>query len=144
LSGNFVIVAATSSPRLHARIYKEARRLGILCNVVDDPGTSGFLVPATLRRPGVTVAIGTGGHSPALARVLKEYVASLLHPGWGRLIEAFGTLRPEVRRCLPDAGQRERFWRKTALLALQEEHFLEENGEEWLRQQLQEAIGKEV
>src|SRR5690348_18286999 len=38
----FVVVAATSSPRLHEKIYREATPRKVLCNVVDDPAHGDF------------------------------------------------------------------------------------------------------
>src|SRR5271169_3551817 len=37
LAGAFLVIAATSSALLHARIQAQARRRGVLCNAVDDP-----------------------------------------------------------------------------------------------------------
>jgi precorrin-2 dehydrogenase / sirohydrochlorin ferrochelatase len=74
LAGVFLVIAATSSPDLHARIYREARRRGILCNVVDDPDHCGFYYGAVVRRGALQIAISTGGHSPALAQRLKKEI----------------------------------------------------------------------
>lgn len=135
-----LVFAATSERTVNGQVAADCRQSGILCNVVDDPAASGFLVPAMVRRQGVTLAIGTGGQSPALARVIKEHLDTLLDPGWGPLVQAFGAWRQEVRHRLPDAGQRERFWRQTALLALQQERFRQRDGESWLAEQLQKFI----
>src|SRR5712691_3553466 len=37
LEGMFLVVAATSSREVHQRIFKEATRRGVLCNIVDVP-----------------------------------------------------------------------------------------------------------
>ena len=62
----FLVVAATSSPQLHERIWREARRRGVLCNVVDDPPRCDFYYPAIVRRGALQIAISTSGQSPAL------------------------------------------------------------------------------
>jgi siroheme synthase-like protein len=74
LGGVFLVIAATGSPDLHARIYREARRRGILCNVVDDPDHCDFYYGAVVRRGALQIAISTGGHSPALAQRLKKEI----------------------------------------------------------------------
>jgi precorrin-2 dehydrogenase/sirohydrochlorin ferrochelatase len=56
----FLVVAATSSPALHARIFREARRRGVLCNVVDDPAHCDFYYGAVVRRGALQIAISTG------------------------------------------------------------------------------------
>ena len=37
LDGVFMVIAATSSVEVNDQVYQEARRRGVLCNVVDDP-----------------------------------------------------------------------------------------------------------
>jgi len=68
----FLAVAATSSPALHARIFREARRHRVLCNVVDDPAHCDFYYGSVVRRGALQIAISTGGHSPALAQRLRR------------------------------------------------------------------------
>lgn len=72
LDGAFLVVAATSSPALHAKIYKEAKRRGILCNVVDDPRHCDFYYGSVVRRGSLQIAISTEGNSPALAQRLRK------------------------------------------------------------------------
>jgi len=72
LAGAFVVIAATSSSTLHAKIYKQARRRGVLCNSVDDPDNCDFYYGAVVRRGELQIAISTAGHSPALAQRLRE------------------------------------------------------------------------
>lgn len=72
LKNIFLAVAATSSPALHACIFREARRRGVLCNVVDDPAHCDFYYGAVVRRGALQIAISTGGHSPALAQRLRK------------------------------------------------------------------------
>jgi precorrin-2 dehydrogenase / sirohydrochlorin ferrochelatase len=72
LSGAFLVIAATSSPELHERIYKQARRRSVLCNVVDDPEHCDFYYGSVLRRGALQIAISSGGQSPALAQRLRK------------------------------------------------------------------------
>src|SRR5437660_10799584 len=46
----FLVVAATSSPELHEQIFAEARRRGVLCNVVDVPELADCYSPAGAQR----------------------------------------------------------------------------------------------
>jgi precorrin-2 dehydrogenase / sirohydrochlorin ferrochelatase len=72
LQGMFLVVAATSSTALHERIFRTARRLRALCNVVDVPQLCDFYYPAVIRRGALQIAVSTGGHSPALAQRLRK------------------------------------------------------------------------
>ena len=75
LEGAFIGVAATNVWHVNREIYEEAERLGVLLNVVDDPDLCSFIAPSIVKREPVTLAISTGGASPALARKLRETLA---------------------------------------------------------------------
>jgi precorrin-2 dehydrogenase / sirohydrochlorin ferrochelatase len=92
----FLVVAATSSPALHAKIFAEARRRGILCNVVDDPEHCDFYYGAVVRRGALQIAISTEGHSPALAQRLKKEIASEFGPEYGKWLAELGKRRKQV------------------------------------------------
>ena len=72
IKGNFLIVAATSSARLHGRIYQLAKKFRVLCNVVDDPNHCDFYYGSVVRRGSLQIAISTAGLSPALAQRLRK------------------------------------------------------------------------
>ncbi|MGH9563363.1 MAG: precorrin-2 dehydrogenase/sirohydrochlorin ferrochelatase family protein, partial [Terracidiphilus sp.] len=72
LRGAFVVIAATSSPALHKKIYALARSRRVLCNVVDDPENCDFYYGSVMKRGSLQIAISTGGLSPALAQRLRK------------------------------------------------------------------------
>jgi len=72
LTGAFLAIAATNDRLVNQEIFEEAEKLGILLNAVDDPPRCSFIAPSIVQRGPVTVAISTGGASPALARKLRE------------------------------------------------------------------------
>ncbi|MDA1128973.1 MAG: bifunctional precorrin-2 dehydrogenase/sirohydrochlorin ferrochelatase [Chloroflexi bacterium] len=75
LEGAFLVIAATNDRVVNQEIFEEAESLGILLNAVDDPPRCSFIAPAIVERGPVTLAISTGGASPALARKLRETLA---------------------------------------------------------------------
>jgi precorrin-2 dehydrogenase/sirohydrochlorin ferrochelatase len=95
LTGAFLVVAATSSPSLHARVFAEARRRGVLCNVVDDPERCDFYYGAVVRRGALQIAISTEGHSPALAQRLRKEIAREIGPEYESWLEEIGSLRKQ-------------------------------------------------
>ena len=93
LKGALLVVAATNSPATHAKIYREARRKNILCNVVDVPQECDFYYPAVVRRGSLQIAISTSGQSPALAQHLRRYLDSQLSPEYSAWVAALGRKR---------------------------------------------------
>lgn len=96
LAGVFLVVAATSSPALHKTIYGLARRRGILCNVVDDPGHCDFYYGAVVRRGDLQIAISTGGHSPALAQRLRKQLSREFGPEYVAWLGKIGEVRKQL------------------------------------------------
>jgi siroheme synthase-like protein len=96
LKGVLLAVAATSSPALHAEIYRRARRRAVLCNVVDDPEHCDFYYGAVVRRGALQIAISTGGHSPALAQRLKKQIEREYGAEYESWLEELGEIRKRL------------------------------------------------
>jgi precorrin-2 dehydrogenase / sirohydrochlorin ferrochelatase len=93
LARAFLVIAATSSPSLHQRIFRQARRLGVLCNAVDDPAHCDFYYGAVVRRGELQIAISTGGHSPALAQRLRKKLEKDISAEYERWVTSLGAAR---------------------------------------------------
>jgi len=89
----FVVVAATSSPGLHEKIYREARRQKVLCNVVDDPVHCDFYYGSVVRRGALQIAISTSGKSPALAQRIRKIIEQQFGPEYEEWLAALGEAR---------------------------------------------------
>ncbi len=74
LKGAFLAIAATDARDVNQAIAAEAEGERVVLNVVDDAPLCTFIAPSIVRRGEVTLAISTGGSSPALARKLKETI----------------------------------------------------------------------
>lgn len=96
LKGMFLVVAATSSTPLHEQIFNEARRLGVLCNVVDVPHLCDFYYPAVVRRGPLQIAISTAGESPALSQRLRKELEVQFGPEYEAWVESIGEARTEL------------------------------------------------
>lgn len=97
LEGAFIGVAATNIWHVNQEIYQEAERCGVLLNVVDDPDLCTFIAPSIVKREPVTLAISTGGASPALARKLRETLAQSEALEWADLAEVLAQARRVVK-----------------------------------------------
>lgn len=85
VQGCRLVIAATDDVLLNREVAGVADRVGVLVNVVDDPGPSSFITPSLIDRAPVLVAISTGGAAPVLARRLRERIETLLPAGYGRI-----------------------------------------------------------
>lgn len=97
LEGAFIAVAATNVWHVNRQIYEEAEELGVLLNVVDDPDQCTFIAPSIVRRDPVTLAVSTGGASPALARKMRETLAEAPALKWADLAGALGRARRVIK-----------------------------------------------
>ena len=98
LDGIFVAIAATNVRKVNQVIYDEADEKGVLLNVVDDSPFCSFIAPAIVKRGPVTLAISTGGVSPALARKFRESLTEDPVLEWSDLAPVLSKARNEVKR----------------------------------------------
>lgn len=96
LEGRTLVFAAASDPAVNAAVAGLCAQQGILCNCADDPAASGFIVPASASRSGLTLAVSTAGGSPALARMLREELERDALPRYAALAAFMDRLRPLV------------------------------------------------
>lgn len=97
LDGAYLVIAATDDLTVNHAVWAEGTKRGCLVNVVDDPEHSSFILPAILQRGEMSVAVSTGGGSPALARRLRERLEKIIGPEYGILTELMAELRPEIK-----------------------------------------------
>jgi siroheme synthase-like protein len=110
MAGASLVIAAINDSAANARVWKAAQAHGALVNAVDDPPNRDFITPAIVRRPDVTIAISTGGKSPALAAHLRRRLEGVVGPEYGLLAGLLGSLWERVMAELPDPAQRAAFW----------------------------------
>lgn len=104
-----MLYAANEDDAEDARAAALGRRYGALANIVDNLDDSQFITPAIVDRDPVTVAIGTEGAAPVLARRIKARVEEMLAPSLGVLARIGQAFRPAVE-ALPMGRRRRAFW----------------------------------
>jgi siroheme synthase-like protein len=97
-----LVVTATGRPEVDGAVYADAEGAGVWVNSADDRAHSSFILPAVHRDGAVTVAVSTGGLSPALASWLRTRLAALCGENLGTLAQMLA----EARRQLQEAGRR--------------------------------------
>ena len=98
LAGAFLGIAATNVRSVNQCIFQEAEELGVLLNVVDEPAQCSFIAPSIVNRGPVTVAISTGGASPAMARKLREELATSPALDWADLTGIMSRARHQLKQ----------------------------------------------
>jgi precorrin-2 dehydrogenase / sirohydrochlorin ferrochelatase len=93
LEGAFLAVAATTSRSLNERIYREAKKRGVLCNVVDVPELCDFFYPAVVQRGDLQIAVSTAGKSPSLAQKIRQQLERQFGPGYADWVAELGETR---------------------------------------------------
>lgn len=112
LAAAFLVIAATDDPETQQQVHAEAEAANILLNVADVPRWCNFILPATLRRGDLAVAVSTGGKSPALARALRERLDREFGAEYETLVALLGELRQVVlERGMPHQDNKELFHR---------------------------------
>ncbi len=122
--GATLVIAATDIPQVNEIVWQASRAAGVLINTVDVPTHSDFYTPAVVRRPPVTLAISTDGHSPGLSAWLRRHLEAALPARLGELAETLGELRAQVGQAIRERTDRAVFWEEMVnddLVALAEQ-----------------------
>lgn len=112
LDGCTLAFAADVPRAVGEAVSRAARTRGILVNVADQPDLCSFIMPAVIERAPVTVAISTGGASPALARHLRDALDAIVPRRLGALAVLASAFRARVRHRIADAATRRAFWER--------------------------------
>lgn len=107
--GARLAIAATDDLQVNRTVANEARAAGIMVNAVDDVEFCDFIAPAVVEQGDITLAISTGGKSPAMARFLRRQLEAFLTEEFAALLsvaeEVRGRLRSERRAVSPETWQ---------------------------------------
>jgi siroheme synthase-like protein len=110
LDGRFLVVAATSTPSVNRRVFRDAETRWLLCNVVDVPELCSFILPAVVRRDPIAIAVSTGGASPALAQRIRDDIGDIVRPEHAELARRLRELRPWAKTHLASYEERRDFF----------------------------------
>ncbi|MGR5237775.1 NAD(P)-dependent oxidoreductase [Vibrio alfacsensis] len=102
--------ATTDNPEINHQVYKDAKELGILVNVVDDKPYCDFITPSMINRGRIQIAISSGGASPVLIRNIREKLESILPQNMGLMAEFANSKRNSIKEALPSVDLRRKFW----------------------------------
>ena len=102
----FMAIAATDSREINLKVVEDAALHKVLLNVVDNPPLCNFIVPSVLRRGPLTIAISTGGVSPAMARTIRKNLEGLYSTELSKYLWLLNTIRTKAMQDIPDKRKR--------------------------------------
>ncbi len=114
-----IVVAATASPEVNARVATDAEALNRLVNVVDGSSRGNCATAATHRSGDLLIAVSTG-RAPGVAARIRDDLATRFDGRYEEAIQAITTLRT---RLLADGRGPD--WRRAADELL-DDHFCDE------------------
>jgi siroheme synthase-like protein len=97
LAGYQLVFVATDDADVNDRVYQEGKSCGVWVNTADDPARCDFILPAVIRRGDLTVAVSTGGASPAATRAIREELEGYFSEDYAQLVQAAAEVRAELK-----------------------------------------------
>jgi precorrin-2 dehydrogenase/sirohydrochlorin ferrochelatase len=111
LKDAFLVIAGTSSASTNEKIARDARHL---VNVIDTPTEGNFIAPSIFRRGALTIAISTGGSSPAVAKTIRKELEKLYGSEFTHYLRLLEKVRRKIMREIQDGKEREKLLKKVA------------------------------
>jgi precorrin-2 dehydrogenase/sirohydrochlorin ferrochelatase len=138
----FLVIGATDQDDVNAKISEDARRMGIMVNIVDDPDRCDFILPSLLQRGDLSIAISTGGKSPALAKKLREDIERVYGPEYLILLNMLGILRERIKARGQSADENKRLFESVVNSDILQ-HIREKN---WVRvrKMIRDVTGEDI
>ncbi|MCG9552511.1 siroheme synthase [Vibrio sp. Isolate31] len=113
ISKNYLQVwATTDNPSLNHQVYNDAKKMGILVNVVDDLPYCDFITPSMINRGRIQIAISSGGASPVLVRNIREKLETVLPQNIGLIANFGASKRNSIKESFPTVDERRKFWER--------------------------------
>lgn len=133
LKNAFLIIAATNNRNVNEKISQEAK---CLVNVVDTPELCNFIVPSTINRGFLNIAISTCGISPALSKTIRKDMEKQFGKEFKDFTKFLTSIRQQAKMKILDKEKRQKFLKNIAskkILSLLKEGNLKEAKQSILR-----------
>ncbi|MBO4317201.1 MAG: bifunctional precorrin-2 dehydrogenase/sirohydrochlorin ferrochelatase [Mailhella sp.] len=105
LDGMGLVFAVSSDKEENSLVAALCRQKGIPCNSATAPEEGTFVVPASVRSGRLTLAVSTGGTSPALARAMREELEDAAGARYAPYLELMCALRPILLKSGTPSGR---------------------------------------
>ncbi len=97
LKKRHVVIATTDSPKVNKRIYQQARKRFLLCNIADVPELCDFYMGGIVTKGNVKIAISTNGKSPTTAKRLRQFFEDVIPDHIDDLVKNLNEYRKTIK-----------------------------------------------
>ena len=144
ISKNYLQVwATTDNPNLNHQVHNDAKKMGILVNVVDDLPYCDFITPSMINRGRIQIAISSGGASPVLVRNIREKLETVLPQNIGLIADFGASKRNSIKESFPTVDERRKFWERFLSSSFINQVIDREQLESYYQQSLTEQVDNE-
>jgi uroporphyrin-III C-methyltransferase/precorrin-2 dehydrogenase/sirohydrochlorin ferrochelatase len=110
INGQQLVIAASSDTELNNHIGVLAQQSNTLVNVSNDFKQGNVVLPSTINRDPIQIAVSTGGASPVLARQLRSNLERSTPSAYGTLASIVEKYRNQAKQVLENEQSIRRFW----------------------------------
>jgi len=103
-----VLVFACATPEVNAAVVAAAKARGVWVCSATDPASGDFVLPSVARRGDLTLAVSTGGASPALAKRIAAELLDQFDDCYAEWVRVLGEVRTVVLAKVSDPVERRR------------------------------------
>jgi siroheme synthase-like protein len=96
VAGYWLVITATGDPAVDQAVHDDGEAVCVWVNSADDPARCTFTLPAVHRQGAVSVAVSTGGASPALASWLRDQLAAHVGREFAVVAERLAAARARI------------------------------------------------
>lgn len=132
-----LVIAATDSHATNVRVSEAAPAL---VNVVDVPSLCNFIAPSAIQRGPLTIAVSTGGASPALSKAVRKELEKLYGTGFSGYLTFIRQIRAKVIAQIPEKRKRETFLKGLATEKIF--NALRSNGLKYVKKQVRDNLSR--
>ncbi len=110
--GAALVFACTNDHGVNDMVRQDAVKRGIPVNVIDNPAACDFIVPSTVRKGDITIAMSTSGDLPLLSRKLREKIEEVVTDDYVDYLRIIGSFRKELIRTVTEEKKRRDIMKK--------------------------------
>ena len=96
LDGMFLVIGTTDDADLNRKIFIEAQKQNMLCNIADSPKSCNFILPSIVHRGDLVISISTSGTSPAFAKKLRKDFENRFGDEYREFLQLMGAIRKKL------------------------------------------------